>query len=240
MTVQIPQLYKDPDDVRWAHILISLSGGLCMFLYGMQMMSRSLRAAFGHSLQAFLQKCCANRIIAMLSGTICTAILSSSTAASVMVIGFVEADMVTFSQSLGVLLGVNIGTTLTAHLVAFNIMKYSLAVVTLGYVMLSRSRAEQSKKLGEVIFGLGLLFFGMKIMGDSMLPLKNYPPFVSALKSFTNPVHVVIVGALFTLVIQSSAAATGVIIVLAQQGFLTLQTGSLAAPSLSSLHVFYI
>lgn len=166
-----------------------------------------------------------NRYVGCLAGCVVTMILSSSSAASVIVITFVESGLLTFQQCLGVLLGVNIGTTLTGHLVAIKLTKYAWHMVAAGFFAVFFAKSAQTKQKAEIFHGLGLLFVGMEVMGNSMAPLQSYQPFREMLASMEDVPLGIGAATVFTVLIQSSSAATGVIITVAQQGLLTAKAG---------------
>jgi phosphate:Na+ symporter len=154
-----------------------------------------------------------------------TMIIQSSSATTVMLVSFVQAQLMTFVQSLGVILGADIGTTITAQLIAFKLTDYALLMISVGFLLTTLAKSENYKNIGEAILGFGILFFGMKLMSDAMKPLSSYPAFIDVLKNLENPLLGVLAGALFTALIQSSSAFTGIVIVLAQQGLITLDAG---------------
>ena len=205
------------------YLVISLLGGLAVFLYGMMHMSDSLQKIGGHRLAEFIERCTSNRFKALFVGTTVTAFIQSSSATTVMVVGLISAGLMQFSQSIGIILGANIGTTITAQIVAFKLTDYALWFVLVGFVIKFVSSARRKKLAGDIIIGFGFLFFGMKIMGEVTQPLRLYQPFINLLLNLENPVVGVIVGALFTTLIQSSSAATGVYIALSFQGLMTLE-----------------
>ncbi|GAB5369864.1 hypothetical protein AAMO2058_001443300 [Amorphochlora amoebiformis] len=200
----------------------SLLGGLALSLYGMGRMTTSLKAGAGSQLRGVLKRMCKNRVLGMLTGMMVTALLNSSSASSVMLVAFVEEGYITFQESIGALLGVNIGTTVTVHLMAFNLTKYSLEFITIGYIVFAFSPKESRiRHLGESLIGLGLMFFGFDMMGNSMRPLREYSPFLDFLVSIDNTWSAILVSTIFTLAIQSSAAVLGIVMALARQGFLS-------------------
>jgi phosphate:Na+ symporter len=152
-------------------------------------------------------------------------VIQSSSATTVMLVSFVQAQLMTFVQSLGVILGADIGTTITAQLVAFKLTDYALLMIAVGFALTMFSKKDSTKYFGEAILGFGILFFGMKLMSDAMKPLRTLQPFIDLLKGLENPALSLLVGALFTALVQSSSAFTGIVIVLAQQGLLTLEAG---------------
>jgi phosphate:Na+ symporter len=166
-----------------------------------------------------------NRFMGMITGAIVTAVIQSSSVTTVMLVGFVTAGLMSLSQTIGVIMGSNIGTTITAQIVAFKVTKYALLLVAIGFGMLFASKKEKIQQYGYMIMGLGMIFFGMGVMSDAMKPLRTYQPFLDLMTQMSNPVLGILVAALFTALIQSSSATTGVIIVLAMQGLITLPAG---------------
>ncbi|RKZ47286.1 MAG: Na/Pi cotransporter family protein [Gammaproteobacteria bacterium] len=160
-----------------------------------------------------------------LTGAFVTAILNSSSVTTVLVVGFISAWFMTLTQSVGVIMGANIGTTITAQIVAFNITQYALLMVTIGFLMLFVGKAENTRHYGGIIMGLGLIFYGMGVMGDAMQPLHTYQPFLDLMVSMENPLLGILVGAVFTGLVQSSSATTGIAIVMASSGLITLPAG---------------
>jgi phosphate:Na+ symporter len=140
-----------------------------------------------------------------------------------MLVSFVQAQLMTFAQSLGIILGADIGTTITAQLIAFKLTDYALIVIGIGFGMMFLFKSKKLKNIGEAILGFGLLFFGMWIMSDAMAPLRTYEPFINILLQLENPLLGILVGTAFTALIQSSSAFTGIIIVLGSQGLITLE-----------------
>ena len=206
-------------------LIIGLAGGLGMFLYGMNMMSDGMKKTAGDRLRSILSRLTHNRLIALAVGAFVTMIIQSSSATTVMLVSFVQAQLMTFVQSFGIILGANIGTTVTAQIVAFKLTDYALLMVAIGLGLFMLGKSEKVKNIGETTLGFGLLFFGMKVMSDAMHPLRTYAPFIDLLVTLENPVWGILVGAVFTALIQSSSAFTGILIVLAIQGLLTLEAG---------------
>jgi phosphate:Na+ symporter len=207
----------------WVFYLVSgLIGGLGLFLFGMGMMSDGMKKTAGSRMRTLLGTITNNRIIAVTVGAFVTMIIQSSSATTVMLVSFVQAQIMTFAQSLGVILGADIGTTITAQLIAFKLTDYSLIVIGIGFGMMILFKSKKIKSVGEAVLGFGLLFFGMWIMSSSMEPLTTYDPFINILLELENPLLGIILGIIFTAIIQSSAAFTGIIIVLGSQGLITL------------------
>ncbi|MDP8248741.1 MAG: Na/Pi symporter [Candidatus Tritonobacter lacicola] len=204
-------------------IVMYLLGGQAIFLYGMFHMSENMQKFGGHGLENLIEKCTSNRFKALFVGTLVTAIIQSSSATTVMVVGLINGGLMQFSQSIGIILGANIGTTITAQIVAFKLTDYALMFVFIGFLVKFVSSGKKKKLIGDIILGFGLLFFGMKIMADSTKPLRTYQPFIDLLLNLENPVIGVLVGGIFTGIIRSSSAATGVYIALSFQGLMPLE-----------------
>lgn len=209
----------------WGGLLMGLFGGLALFLLGLDRLTESLKAAAGSRLQSCLERFTSNRFSGALIGAMTTAMLQSSSVTTVLVVGFVSAGVMSLSQSVGVIMGANIGSTFTAQIIAFNVSGYALALVAGGFAMLTFGRREQSRHYGGMLLGLGLIFFGMGIMTDAMLPLRSYPPFLEWMVEMESPLIGLLIGALFTALIQSSAATTALVIIMASQGFVSLPAG---------------
>ena len=212
-------------EISWFFLVVGLLGGLSLFLYGMERMSDALKNVAGEKMKDILAMLSNNRIMGMITGAIVTAVIQSSSVTTVMLVGFVTAGLMSLSQTIGVVMGSNIGTTITAQIVAFKITKYALLLVAVGFGMLFASKKEKIQQYGYMIMGLGMIFFGMGVMSGAMKPLRTYQPFLDMMTQMSNPVWGILVGALFTALIQSSSATTGVIIVLALQGLLSLKAG---------------
>ncbi|MBC8384010.1 MAG: Na/Pi symporter [Candidatus Cloacimonetes bacterium] len=213
-------------DSRWIFFLITgVLGGLGLFLFGMNMMSDGMKKAAGNKMRSILSVLTKNRFIGLFVGAIVTMIIQSSSATTVMLVSFVQAELMTFAQSLGVILGADIGTTITAQLIAFKLTDYALLMIGAGFLLYIFAKKEAIKNIGEAILGFGILFFGMSVMSNAMYPLRSYEGFINLLLKLENPLLGVCIGAIFTGLIQSSSAFTGIIIVLASQGLLTLEAG---------------
>ena len=212
-------------EIPWGIMGMRLFGGLALFLFGMDQMSEALKAVAGNRMKEFLGNLTNNRVTGLLTGAGITAVIQSSSVTTVMLVGFVTAGLMSLSQAIGVILGADIGTTITAQIVAFPVKKYALLLVTTGFVMLFVGRKEKIKHYGTLIMGLGLIFFGLAIMSDAMKPLRSYQPFIQLMQGVANPLVGILVATLFTALIQSSSATMGVVIVLAQQGLITLEGG---------------
>jgi len=224
----LPALAQVPEEaaaIDWLTLLMGLFGGLAMFLFGMEQMSEGLKAAAGDTLKDILARLTKNRFMGAITGAFVTAVLNSSSVTTVLVVGFISAGFMTLTQSVGIIMGANIGSTFTAQIVAFNITQYALIMVALGFYMLFATKQEKTRHYGAMIMGLGLVFYGMGVMGDAMTPLRSYQPFIDLMARMENPLLGILVGAVFTGLVQSSAATTGIAIVMAAGGLITLPAG---------------
>ena len=200
--------------------IFSLLGGLGLFLYGMKLMSDGLEQVAGARMRSILEFFTKNRFVGMLVGIAFTAIVQSSSATTVMVVSFVNSGLMTLFQAAGVILGANIGTTVTGQLIAFNLSDIAPLFVCIGVVMLMFSKKVNVKKIGVVILGFGILFMGLSTMSAAMSDLRESPHMVTLLKSLTSPIMAILVGFLITAVLQSSSATVGIVILMANQGLL--------------------
>ena len=207
-------------------IILTFAGGLGMFLYGMKLMSDNLEKVAGSRLRNMLDLITRNRILAVAVGTFFTAIIQSSSATTVMVVGFVNAGLMNLIQATGVIMGANIGTTVTAWLVSVSIPLKELApfILFTGVVIVFFIQKQRSKTAGLVLIGFGLLFLGMTAMSKAMEPLRDIPEFTSILATFKNPFLGVLAGAVLTGIIQSSSASMGILIAMAGEGLIDLQS----------------
>jgi phosphate:Na+ symporter len=212
-------------EISWFFLVVGLLGGLSLFLYGMERMSDALKNVAGEKMKDILGMLSSNRIMGLITGAIVTAVIQSSSVTTVMLVGFVSAGLMSLSQTISVIIGSNIGTTITAQIVAFKVTKYALLLVAIGFGMLFSSKKEKIQQYGYMIMGLGMIFFGMGVMSDAMKPLRSFQPFLDLMSQMSNPVLGILVAALFTALVQSSSATTGVIIVLAMQGLISLPAG---------------
>ena len=203
---------------------IGLLGGLAIFLYGMEMMSNGLELVAGDRLRVVIEKMTSNFFKSILVGVFVTAIIQSSSATTVMVVGFVNAGLMSIYQAVGIIMGANIGTTITGQLVALNISAMAPVIAFIGFVLHSFSKDSRKASLGQAIMGLGFLFMGMDFMSNAMKPLREYPGFVTMMTKFQNPVFGVLAGTLITAIIQSSSAALGILQAIANQGVIPLRS----------------
>ncbi|HEY5651937.1 MAG TPA: Na/Pi cotransporter family protein, partial [Acidimicrobiia bacterium] len=206
-------------------LLMTLFGGLALFLHGMDRMTEALKAVAGDSMRSILARLTSNRLFAVATGAGVTAVIQSSSVTTVLVVGFVTSGLMTLSQAAGVIFGANIGTTITAQIIALDVTRYALAFVAAGFAVSFFGKREQARARGTVVMGLGLIFFGMGVMGEAMEPLRNEPAFTDAMVSLSSAWLGILVGAGFTAIVQSSSATTALVIVLAAQGLVPLEAG---------------
>ena len=216
---------SETNEISWFFLAVGLLGGMSLFLYGMEKMSDALKNVAGEKMKDILGMLSNNRFMGMITGAVVTAVIQSSSVTTVMLVGFVTAGLMSLSQTIGIIMGSNIGTTITAQIVAFKVTKYALLLVAIGFGMLFTSKKEKIQQYGYMIMGLGMIFFGMGVMSGAMKPLRTYQPFLDMMTQMSNPVLGILVAALFTALIQSSSATTGVVIVLAMQGLISLKAG---------------
>ena len=209
------------NEINVVSVIFQLFGGLGLFLLGMQFMSEGLQKSSGDSLKKILEKLTTNRLIGTGVGAIVTAIIQSSSATTVMVVGFVNAGLMNLTQALSVILGANIGTTITGQIISFKISGVALPCIGLGAILYIFFRKPVLQYIGQIIMGFGLLFLGMDTMTDAFKPLAKSEEFKSIFVYFShNPIAAVIAGALTTLVVQSSSATIGITIALATAGII--------------------
>ncbi|MDY2861322.1 MAG: Na/Pi cotransporter family protein [Oscillospiraceae bacterium] len=205
--------------------ILSLCGGLALFLYGMHMMSSGLEAAVGDRMKQMLEKLTSNTIMGVVIGTVITALIQSSSATTVMLVGFVNSGIMDLSQTVGIIMGANIGATMNGVLLAVGIGDIAPAFAFIGVCLIQFTKEEKKNHIGEIIAGLGILFIGMNMMSSSMSALRNSPAFIGFLSSCSNPILAILVGTVFTALIQSSSASVGILQALAVSGVVDLHTG---------------
>lgn len=204
---------------------IQLLGGLALFLYGMDKMTDGLKAAAGQQMNMLLAKLTGNRVLGAITGAIVTAVIQSSSVTTVLVVGFVSAGLMTLVQSVGVIFGANVGTTMTAQIVAFNTTALAYPLIAIGFSLTFFIKAGVARHYGAMLMGLGLVFYGMAVMGAAMSPLRTHEGFAELLQTLQNPFLGMLAGALFTALVQSSSATIGLAVVMATQGLLSLPAG---------------
>jgi len=213
------------DDIDTVLLVITLAGGLALFLLGLDRLTESLRLIAGSGMRKVLRRLTANTFMGALTGAGVTAIIQSSSVTTVLVVGFITSGLMTLEQSIGVIMGANVGTTVTAQIIAFDVSRWALAIVAVGFGTSFFSSNDDRKTWGALIMGLGLVFFGMGLMADAMEPLRTYEPFIDFMARMENPLLGIVAAGVFTALVQSSSATTGIVIVLASQGLVTLDSG---------------
>lgn len=201
---------------------LGLLGGLALFLYGMQMMSSGLEAAAGSRMKMILERLTANRFLGVLVGAAITAVIQSSSATTVMVVGFVNAGMMTLNQAVWIIMGANIGTTVTGLLIALDVGELAPLFAFVGVALVVFVKKPQLQHIGQILAGLGVLFIGMDMMSSAMSPLRESEAFINLMSTFSNPLLGILAGAGFTAVIQSSSASVGILQALANSGVIGL------------------
>ena len=205
---------------------LGLLGGLALFLYGMQMMSGGMEAAAGNKMKQILEKLTANRLLGVLVGAVITAVIQSSSATTVMVVGFVNSGMMTLRQAVWIIMGANIGTTITGQLIALDVGAIAPHIAFVGVAVVMFAKNLKVHHIGNILAGLGILFIGMDMMGAAMEPLKDSEEFVNILTKFENPLLGILAGMIFTAIIQSSSASVGILQTLAASGVIGLNSAA--------------
>ena len=198
--------------------IILAAGGLGLLLFGIKMMSTGLQVAAGDKLQTILKQATSNRFLAAFVGIIATIVINSSTAVSVIIVGFVNAGLMNLTQAIGVLLGVNVGTTFSAQLIAFRIDAYAPIFILIGAVMYLFVKKNNIRNIGYVILGFGILFFSITVMGDALRVFRTHPAFLEAITAIESPLFALFIGFLVTVVIQSSSATMGILVTMHLNG----------------------
>ncbi len=204
------------------NIALPVLGGLGLFLYGMNLMGIGLQKAAGDRLKKLIEVLTNNRLMGVIVGALVTMIIQSSSATTVMVIGFVNAGLMTLAQAAGVIMGANIGTTVTAQLIAFNLTDFAPIAVAVGVGIWIATSKKKAKSIAEILIGFGILFMGMDMMGSGLKPLADMPVFTNIMISLKNPVLGMLVGLGLTAIIQSSSASVGLLQALAGQGLIQM------------------
>lgn len=200
-----------------------LFGGLALFLFGMDVMTQALKSAAGDFMKDVLGRLTRNRFLGVGTGILVTAVIQSSSVTTVILVGFISAGLLSMPQSVAVIMGANIGTTITAQILAFNVEKFALPIIAAGFAVSFLAKRNDWRQFGMVTLGLGMVFYGMSVMSEGLYPLRSYSPFVSFMVNLHNPLLAAAVGALFTALVQSSTATTGILIVMASQGLIALE-----------------
>lgn len=209
------------------NIILEVCAGLVLFLYAISSLSKTLIHAIGDKANHWIQKFTSNTLSSILVGAVITTLLDSSSAVIIITIILVNSKILSFKQAMGIVLGANIGTTVSSQIISLNIGKYSPVLLVAGFLLILFSKKEQFQNIGKVILYFGLLFFGLYTIENAVEPLKNEVFFADLMKKVENPIAGSIVGAIVTLFIQSSSATVGMAILLTKKGFLSL-TGGIA------------
>ena len=204
--------------------ILSLFGGLALFLYGMHMMSEGLEEAAGDKMKQILEKLTSNRFLGIIVGALITAVIQSSSATTVMVVGFVNSGLMTLQQAVWIIMGANIGTTITGQLVALSVSDMAPILAIIGVIMVTFISNKKANSIGTILAGLGVLFIGMSMMSSAMSPLRTEPLFIDFMTTISNPLIAVIFGAAFTALIQSSSASVGILQTIAMGGLIPLSS----------------
>ena len=212
-------------NVDWMRLCIGLLGGLALFLYGMEQLSNGLKSAAGDRMKSLLGKFTRNRFLGAATGAGVTAVIQSSSVTSVLTVGFVAAGLMTLPQALSVIIGANIGTTITAQIIAFKVTTLALPLVTFGTLLILAMKSDRGRYMGKIILGLGLVFYGLSLMSEAMYPLREHQGFIALMARADHALIGLAVGALVTALLQSSSATTGLIIMLASSGLISLPAG---------------
>lgn len=210
-------------ELNQLQLMTGLVGGLALFLFGMDIMTGALKQVAGESMKALLERVTGNRWLGLTAGASVTAIIQSSSITTVLLVGFISAGLMTTQQSVAVILGANIGTTITAQILAFKVTALALPVLSLGFFVSFLASQKVTREYGRIFLGLGMVFFGMSVMSEAMYPLRSYQPFLDFMLSLDHVLVAALVGAIFTALVQSSSATTGILIVMAGQGLIGLE-----------------
>jgi len=225
-TIDVVNQLKAQEELNIFHIVMSVMAGLVLFLYGVTKMAEGMEALAGDRVRNILRNFTSNPLVGVMTGTIATTILDSSSVTIIIVIAMVSAGLLTDVQSLGVVLGSNVGTTFGAQVVAFNIDEYAPLALFMGFLLFLLGRSERLKQISLIVFGIGLLFFGLGYIENATAPFRDYPEFINWMENLGhNTLQGALVGGLFTVLIQSSSATLAIVVTLASQGLISLPTG---------------
>lgn len=217
---------EEEEIINFFAMAMGALAGLVLFIFGVTRLSEGLEEIGTDRMKGFLSKCTTNRFAAVLTGAVATTLLESSSVTIIMVIAMVSAGVLTFVQSLGVVLGSNIGTTIGAQIISLDIAQYVPILMFSGLLLLFVGKTNTQKNLGIILFGFGLMFYGLEAIDEAMKPFRNYQPFIDLMQTLgKNPLLGAIVGAIFTLIIQSSSATVAIVITLAGSGLISLSAG---------------
>jgi phosphate:Na+ symporter len=210
--------------LSWFDLTSGLLGGVVIFLLGFERMTRAMQSAAGSRLADGLARVSERPVLGALSGAGVTAVIQSSSITTVLTVGFVSASVMTLTQAIGVIAGANLGTTVTAQIVAFDVTRFAMLMIAVGFVLTFDRSRPTLRQAGGALLGLGMVFLGMDLMGSAVAPLRDHPQVLEVLQGAGGPVAALVVGAVFTALVQSSSATIGIVIVLASQGLVDLPT----------------
>ena len=214
------------ESIDWLELVMGLGGGLALFLLGMGQITVSLKAVAGDRLRTVLARLSSNRFVGAMTGSVTTAVIQSSSVSTVLVVGFVSASLLSVTQAASVIIGANLGTTVTAQVIALDVTDYALGLLAIGALASAVAGSRQTlHEVGKTVAGLGFVFLGLDLMSDAMSPLGSYQPFLDLVASNRSPLIALLLGAAFTGLIQSSSATTGIVVVMGASGLLELETG---------------
>ncbi|MCG2761743.1 MAG: Na/Pi symporter, partial [Candidatus Atribacteria bacterium] len=205
-------------------LIFGIIGGLGLFLYGMQLLSDGLQKVTGDRIQKIIEFLTNKPVMGVATGALITSIIQSSSATSVITIGLVNAGLLSLKQAVSVIVGANIGTTVTAQIVSFRLEKYALPAIGIGFIFNFLAKKRSYKYFGQILLGFGILFLGLYTMSQAVRPLRNYAPFLNLLANISlNPLLGIVVAAIFTAIIQSSSATTAIVIAMSIQGIMGIE-----------------
>ncbi len=211
--------------MNWVSLGVGVAGGLLLFLYGLYVLTEALKHAAGSAMKRILRRLTSNKFKGAFAEAFITSVIQSWSVTTVLVVGFISAGLMSLTESVGVIMGANIGTTITAQIIAFKVTKAAMVLIAVGGLSFVFAKKESWKNYSLIVLALGLIFFGMTVMSDATAPLRSYDPFIDFMQRMETPLSGILAGAIFTAVVQSSSATTGIIIVLATQGLVTLEAG---------------
>jgi len=206
-------------------ILIGVIGGLALFLFGMEQMTDALKSFAGANMKKLLARMTSNRIKGVLTGIFVTGVIQSSSVTTVLTVGFISVGLLSLQQAISIILGAHIGTTVTVQIIAFQINEFALLLIACGFILKFFIKHDKLKYLGLMLIGFGLIFLGMNLMSDATYPLRSYKPFFDLMEQMANPLIGILIAAVFTAIVQSSASTIGIVIALASQGLISLEAG---------------
>lgn len=207
------------------NIILLILAGLILFLYAVTNLSDVIKKVLGENTKKWILRFTSNIFSAILTGTVVTTLLDSSSAVIIITIVFVNSGLLTFRQAMGIVLGANIGTTISSQIIAMDVSKFSPLLLMAGFILMVVSKSDKISNIGKIVLFFGILFFGLFTMENALEPLKNSPAFLEWLQKTENPFMGAVIGAIVTLIIQSSSATVGMAIILSKKGFLTLAGG---------------